>query len=139
MTAKEYLSQYLEASEAVNAQLLKLTELWSLACKTTPTLKQDVVQSSGSNTAEDSIVKILSAQEEANRLTDAAVDARRKCIALICERYGMQRKILLMRYIHGAEWNPIAEQCEVSRRKAIMIHDEALAILDYFLMALDAA
>ena len=106
MTPKEFLLQYRDADEAINLKLDQINRLRELATKTTQTLSDARVKSSGEQDKLATIVgKIVDMEEE----VDADIDNLQKIKCQVEEAVAKvpnakQRSVLARRYINGDPW-----------------------------------
>jgi DNA-directed RNA polymerase specialized sigma24 family protein len=128
MTTKEYLQQYRNAEDDINIKLDQIHQFRELATKTTQTLTEDNVQSSGS---EDKVSAIVSKIVDMEREVDAEIDR----LATIKHNVELtissvpnisQRKILTLRYINGLRWEEIAVRLSYHYRWVLELHGRAL-------------
>jgi len=129
MTPKEYLQQYRNAEDSINAKLDQIHKLRELATKTTQTLTADNVQSSGSS---DKISAIVSKIVDMEREVDAEIDKLQeikknveKVISAVTNY--TQRQVLTLRYINGLRWEEIAVKMNYTYRNVCYIHGRALS------------
>ena len=128
MTAKEYLRQYRDADDAINAKLDQIHRLRELATKTTQTLTPDRVRSSGEQDKVAAIVaKIVDIEREVDRDIDGLREIKRqveRAIAMVPDV--KQRKVLARRYINGQTWERIAVDLDLSYQWVCELHGRAL-------------
>lgn len=128
MNAKEYLQQYRDANDAIDANLDQIHRLRELATKTTQVMTPDRVQSSG---AQDKVAVIVGKIVDMEREVDAEIDQmqtlKRKVqdvIAIVPD--AKQRAVLTRRYINGQTWERIAVDLDLSYQWVCELHGRAL-------------
>ena len=128
MTAKEYLQQYRNAEDSINAKLDQIHKLRELATKTTQTLTADNVQSSGSNDKISAIVsKIVDMENEVDAEIDKLHDVKKHVQEVISAvPNAKQRAVLTRRYINGYTWERIAVELNISYQWVCELHGRAL-------------
>ena len=106
MTPKEFLQQYRDANDAINAKLDQIHRLRDLATKTTQTLSGTQVKSSGSQDKLAAIVeKIVDMETEVDDAIDDLQKTKRQVETAITEVPNVkQRAVLMRRYINGDPW-----------------------------------
>ena len=132
MTAKEYLRQYRDADDAINAKLDQIHRLRELATKTTHTLAKDRVRASGE---QDKVAKIVTKIVDMEREVDECIDGLRSikrevedAIAQVPD--GSQRKVLILRYINGLRWEEIAVRLNYHYRWVLELHGRGLQTVE---------
>ena len=132
MTAKEYLRQYRDADDAINAKLDQIHRLRELATKTTQTLAKDRVRASGE---QDKVAKIVTKIVDMEREVDECIDGLRSikrevedAIAQVPD--GSQRKVLILRYINGLRWEEIAVRLNYHYRWVLELHGRGLQTVE---------
>ncbi len=128
MTSKEYLRQYRDADDAINAKLDQIHRLRELATKTTQTLAKDRVRASGE---QDKVAKIVTKIVDMEREVDADIDGLREVKRQVEDTIAgvsdpRERKVLTLRYINGLRWEEIAVQLNYDYRWVLRLHGEAL-------------
>lgn len=128
MNAKEYLSQAKYLDQAINSKIQQLGQLNDLATKATSVLTGMPKNPSGSTSAmADTVVKIISLQNEINRDMDALVDLKAEIMRLIksvsCREY---QTILEKRYLCFLSWEKIAASMDYDIRWLYRLHGKAL-------------
>ena len=128
MTPKEYLQQYRNAEDSINAKLDQIHKLRELATKTTQTLTTDNVQSSGSNDKISAIVsKIVDMENEVDAEIDKLHDVKKHVQDVISAvPDAKQRAVLTRRYINGYTWERIAVDLDISYQWVCELHGRAL-------------
>lgn len=128
MTPKEYLQQYRNAEDSINAKLDQIHKLRELATKTTQTLTADNVQSSGSEDKISVIVsKIVDMENEVDAEIDELHDIKNQVEGVISAvPNAKQRAVLTRRYINGYTWEKIAVDLDISYQWVCELHGRAL-------------
>lgn len=128
ITAKEYLSQAWRLDEHINTKVQMLSSLNDLALKCTSTISDMPRNPSGTTSRlEDTVLKIISLQEEINTAVDRLVDLKAEISTVISQVPGEDKRLLLeKRYICNLGWDEIAEQLHVTSRYVYKLHGFAL-------------
>jgi DNA-directed RNA polymerase specialized sigma subunit len=128
VTPKEYLQQYRNAEDSINAKLDQIHKLRELATKTTQTLTADNVQSSGSEDKISVIVsKIVDMENEVDAEIDELHDIKNQVEGVISAvPNAKQRAVLTRRYINGYTWERIAVDLDISYQWVCELHGRAL-------------
>lgn len=128
MTAKEYLRQYRDADDAINAKLDQIYRLQELATKMTQTLTPDKVQSHGEGDRVAVIVgKIVDMEREVDAEINRMQEIKRQVEDTIAGvRDTKQRAVLTRRYINGQTWERIAVDLGLSYQWVCELHGRAL-------------
>ena len=136
MTAKEYLQQYRNAEDSINAKLDQIHKLRELATKTTQTLTADNVQSSGSDDKISvTVSKIVDMENEVDAEIDELHDIKNQVEGVISAvPNAKQRAVLTRRYINGYTWERIAADMNFSYWHVVgRLHPSALKEIQYIL------
>lgn len=127
MTAKEYLSQYGQLQQEINAKLERIRRLHEAATRTTQILTLDKVQSSRENKMERIIARITDMSSE---IYDAVLllQCTQKAILGTIESIQnvTQRTVLERRYLNGEKWEEIAVNMNYGYAQICRIHGKAL-------------
>ena len=84
MTAKVYLQQAYKLDQRVNNKLLHIESLRSLTQKVTAAMKESVVSHTSCVTSlEDTIIRLMEAEDELNQQIDALVNLKRESLKQI--------------------------------------------------------
>ncbi len=128
MNAKEYLSQAWSIDKQVQSKLEQIEALKSLACRVTAGMHGEPVSHTRNMTGmQDTIVKILEAEEELNRRIDLLVEKKMEISKTIdCVEDGELRLILEMRYLLFRSWGQVADEMGYTERWAWARHADAL-------------
>lgn len=136
MTAKEFLQQYGEA--------VRIAEM----VKTEYDQEQDLIDSVRSNLGGDGTPhgggiskatenKAIKLADKALELKDAELEAisiRQKVFDVIRTVPGEKGDVLYERYINLKSWDEVADSVGYSKRHARNLHDEAIDIVQHFLL-----
>lgn len=126
--AKRYLQQIRLYDSRINTKLEELHRLNEMVLRITPTLKDDVSSSGGSQDKfADTIAKIVDLKDEINRDIDRYVDAKREVSGTL-EKISDpdQLQVLHQRYVQYKTWEQIACDMHMSYRNVCYIHGKAL-------------
>lgn len=132
MTAKEYLRQYRDADDAINAKLDQIYRLRELATKMTQTLTPDKVQSHDEG---DRVAVIVGKIVDMEREVDAEINRMQEIKRQVEEAIAQvpdssQRKVLTLRYINGLRWEEIAVQLNYHYRWVLELHGRGLQTVE---------
>ena len=134
--AKEYLQKMRMYDARIESKLLEVQQLKAMITKITPTLKADVVSSSGSqDKLGDAVAKIVDLENEINRDIDIYVDLKREVKAKL-ERLENPNhyKVLEKRYVQYYTFERIATEMHYSYRNITKLHGRALQAFSKILM-----
>lgn len=128
MTAKEYLNQVFRKNKSIDADLLEVQQLRSLAESIGAIdYAKDRVQSTPTNALENSIVKLMTLEEKINAEIDEYVDLKEEIRCKINQLSNDKEQALLkMRYISLLTWEKIAVELDISIRYTYTLHGQAL-------------
>lgn len=128
MNAKEYLSQAWRIEQQIQSKQEQLEALRSLACRVTAGSGNEPVSHTRNNTAmQDTIVRILEAEEQLNRKIDDLVAVKVDVMQVIDRvKDVMLRLILEKRYLSFLPWERIAVDMGYTVRWTLARHAEAL-------------
>ena len=132
MTAKEYLNQAINLDKEIDAKIESLQALRALATKCTTTYSD----MPGSPTRdvykrEKVLCKIVDLDNLIVEKIDKLVDFKREVYSVINRLDNRDyRTILELRYIHGKEWQHIADEMFYTERWITKLHGRALQELD---------
>ena len=140
MRAKEYLSRAYCIELQVQSKMQQLEVLKSLACRMSPVMKKDPVRQNRNTSAlQDTIVKILEAEEELNRKVDELVDMKLEIAQTIDLVEEMSLRVVLeRRYLQFMSWQQIREEMNYSQRWVQQQHRDALEAVQEILDAREA-
>ena len=135
MTAREYLDQGRRLDQQISNRLEQLERLRSLTQKITVSYGGEAVSHSQNLTSlQDSIVRLMEAEQELNRQIQELVEMKVELSTVISQvRNDTYRMILEERYLCFHDWNQIARQMHYSRRWVMDKHERALAAVDSIL------
>ncbi len=132
MTAKEYLSQAHRLDQRVNNKLMLIESLRSMTQKVTSSHKDNIVSHTRNVTSlEDSIIRLMEAENELNQQIDSLVDLKRNIMLRVSALKNIDLELLLeKRYLHYLSWEEIARDMGFSVRWVHTLHTRALMELD---------
>ena len=132
MTAKEYLGQAYRLDQRINSKLQQVDSLRSLTQKITASYDGEVVSHTRNVTSlQDTIIRLMEAEEELNRQIDELVDLKMDITRLIDQVHNESfRLILEKRYLCFLQWDQIAAEMHYSRRWVLNKHDRAVEVVD---------
>lgn len=132
MTAKEYLGQAYRLDQRINSKLQEVGSLRSLTQKITASYDGEVVSHTRNVTSlQDTIIRLMEAEEELNRQIDELVDLKMDIARLIDQVHNESfRLILEKRYLCFLQWDQIAAEMHYSRRWVLNKHDRAVEVVD---------
>ena len=132
MNAKEYLGQAYRLDQRITSKLQQVESLRSLTERVTVAYGGEVVSHSRNLTSlQDTIVRLMEAEEELNQEIDKLVDLKIEISNIISEvRNESYRLILEKRYLCFLPWDQIAADLNISRRWVLIQHDRAVNVVD---------
>lgn len=136
MTAKEYLKQYEEAARLARRLKTEYDKEVELIDSISSPLGGDGTPHGGgiSKATENKAIKLA---DKALELKDAELEAiriRQKVFDVISTVPGEKGDVLYERYINLKSWDEVADSVGYSKRHARNLHDEALDIVQHFLL-----
>lgn len=136
MTAKEFLQQYGEAVRIAERIKTEYDQEQDLIDSVRSALGGDGVPHGGgiSKATENKAIKLA---DKALELKDAELEAiriRQKVFDVIKTVPGEKGDVLYERYINLKSWDEVADSVGYSKRHARNLHDEALDIVQHFLL-----
>ena len=132
MTATEYLGQAYRLDQRINSKLQQVESLRSLARKVTASYDGETVFHTRNVTSlEDTIFRLMEAEEELNRQIDELVVLKMDISRMINRvRNESLRLILEKRYLCFLQWDQIAAEMHYSRRWVLKRHARAVEVVD---------
>ena len=132
MTAKEYLGQAYRLDQRINSKLQQVESLRSLTRKVTASYDGETVFHTRNVTSlEDTIFRLMEAEEELNRQIDELVVLKMDISRMIDRvRNESLRLILEKRYLCFLQWDQIAAEMHYSRRWVLKRHARAVEVVD---------
>lgn len=126
--AKEYFAQIRKTDRLIHRLDSTIATLRSSLTSTGSQLKQDKVQTSGpKNTLEETIVKIMSLEEDINTRIDELVSMKKEAFSMISKIPDLdQQNVLVGRYIQLKKWEDLAAEFEYTTQWLFEIHGKAL-------------
>lgn len=136
MTAKEFLQQYGEAVRIAERIKTEYNQEQDLIDSVRSALGGDGVPHGGgiSKATENKAIKLA---DKALELKDAELEAiriRQKVFDVIRTVPGEKGDVLYERYINLKSWDEVADSVGYSKRHARNLHDEAIDIVQHFLL-----
>ncbi|MGN1114368.1 MAG: DUF1492 domain-containing protein [Oscillospiraceae bacterium] len=128
MTAKEYLQQARYLDSRINSKIKQLNSLKDLATKCTSTIS-DMPRNpnKGNSGLEDTVIKIVSLEEEINNDIDNLVDLKKEIMQVIKKISNPEYKTILEeRYLSFETWEDIAVDFHLSVQQIFRLHAAAL-------------
>ena len=135
MNAKEYLSRAWNIELQVQSKLEQIEALKSLACRVTSSVGNEGVSHSRNITSmQDTIVRIVEAEEELNRRIDDLVAMRMEVMGVIDQVQDVTLRVILeKRYLSFHTWEQIAISMGYTVRWTLIKHEEALRVVEELL------
>lgn len=132
MTAKEYLEQAYRLDQQINSKLQQIETLHSLTERVTVAYGGEAVSHTQNVTSlQDSIARLMQAQEELNREIDRLVDLKAEIAGVIGQvRNESYRLILEKRYLCFLPWAQIGAELHYTRRWLLTKHDRAVDVVE---------
>ena len=132
MTATEYLGQAYRLDQRINSKLQQVESLRSLTRKVTASYDGETVFHTRNVTSlEDTIFRLMEAEEELNRQIDELVVLKMDISRMINRvRNESLRLILEKRYLCFLHWDQIAAEMHYSRRWVLKQHARAVEVVD---------
>lgn len=128
--AKDYLLQIKLLNTQIDCMQANADSLRDSLLRITPTLKQDVVTSSGAqDRMSATVAKIVDMEKEINAKIDTYIDKKAEIIRLLERvRNPDYLKVLQMRYVDIEKWEDIAVAMDCSVRNIYKLHGRALQV-----------
>lgn len=127
---KIFLMRYRNANREINAKLDEITQLRSLALKTTAAMGDDKVQTSAENRTEKIIAKIVDLENEVDATIDSLKDIKHEVENVIeAVPAESQKAVLRRRYINCETWEEIAVDLNYHYRWVLELHGRGLMTL----------
>lgn len=132
MKAQEELSKILIENAVIDSKLEELAHLNALATRVTAAMDSEVVsRTRNTDTMADTIAKIITMQDEINRLIDSYVDRKAHFSRIIDSLNSpTQIRVLYGHYYFGKSFQQIADEIGYSRRNICYIHGDALRAVE---------
>ena len=132
MTATEYLGQAYRLDQRINSKLQQVESLRSLTRKVTASYDGETVFHTRNVTSlEDTIFRLMEAEEELNRQIDELVVLKMDISRMINRvRNESLRLILEKRYLCFLQWDQIEAEMHYSRRWVLKRHARAVEVVD---------
>ena len=128
MNAKEWLSRAFCLEKQVQSKLEMIEVLKSLACRVTAVAEREPVKHTRDVTSlQDTVARIIEAEEELNRKIDELVAMKLEISRIIDQVQDVVLILLLeKRYLSFQSWDRISVEMGYSTRWVMMKHREAL-------------
>jgi DNA-directed RNA polymerase specialized sigma24 family protein len=135
LAAKEFLSQAYRLDQRINAKLEQVEALRSLTRKVTVSYGSEPVSHTRNvSSLEDSIIRLMEAENALNATIDALVDMKMDIAQCISAVPNHDCQLLLeKRYLCFHTWEQIAADMHYSARWVHIVHSRALAAVDKML------
>ena len=135
MTAKEYLGQAYKLDLRINSKLEQVAVLRSLTQKVTASYDHHPVSKTRSaSSLENTILRLVQAEEELNASIDALVDLKMEIARTISFLDNTDHQVLLeKRYLSFHSWEEIAEALQCTVRWVHERHKRALKAMQILL------
>ena len=126
--AKEYFAQIRKTDRLIHRLDSTVVTLRSSLTSTGSQLKPDKVQTSGpKDTLGETIVKIMSLEEDINTRIDELVSMKKEAFSMISKIPDLdQQNVLVGRYIQLKKWEDLAAEFEYTTQWLFEIHGKAL-------------
>lgn len=131
--AKKYLKRIQICDDKINAKLAEIDDLYDLATRITPYMRDNAGASSGGNQDKlgNAVAKIADLKAEANREIDTLIDLKREISAKLDRLENPDhRKVLRLRYISNYTFEMIAMEMNYSYRGVCYLHGRALTAFE---------
>lgn len=135
MRTEEYLNQARHLDTQINSKLSQIESLSALATKCTVTLTDmPGNKNNGTSKMEDTILKIITLQEEINSDIDVLVDLKKEIMTIIKKVENSEYRTLLEnRYLSFLSWEKIAVEMKYSIQQVYRKRTEALKKIEEIL------
>ena len=128
MTAREYLGQAYRLDQRINSKLQQIASLRSLTQRVTASCGGETVSRTRNvHSLEDTIVRLMEAEEEINCQIDELIQLKIEIGETIDQVENETRRLILeKRYLCFLSWDQIASDLNYSRRWVLNQHDRAV-------------
>jgi hypothetical protein len=135
MRTEEYLNQARHLDTQINSKLSQIESLSALTTKCTATLTDmPGNKNNGTSKMEDTILKIITLQEEINSDIDVLVDLKKEIMTIIKKVENSEYRTLLEnRYLSFLSWEKIAVEMKYSIQQVYRKRTEALKKIEEIL------
>jgi DNA-directed RNA polymerase specialized sigma24 family protein len=132
MTAKEYLAQAYHLDHRISAKLEQVEALRSLTQRVTVSYgREPVSHTRNISSMEDSIIRLMEAENALNRTIDALVEMKMDIAQCIDAVPNHDCQLLLeKRYLCFQSWEQIAIDMQCTVRWVHILHGRALRVID---------
>ena len=128
MNAKEYLNRGFRMDREIDAKMMQIAQLRSLATRIAPDIRRErVTGSTNAASMEDTVIRIIEMEEELNREIDAYVDVKREIAETIAGVADDNCRIVPeMRYLGYMKMKETGEKIGYTERAVRRIHRRGL-------------
>lgn len=135
MNAKTFLGQAYRMNQKIKSKLEQLEQLRAMTCKVTPTFSDMRVSGTKDRCPmETAIIKVITAEEEINKMIDNFVDLKAKLHSMIQKLDGHEsRMVLEYRYLCFNNWEEISIKMQYKTSYIYKMHGRALRKFDKLL------
>lgn len=135
MNAKEYLGQAYRLDQHIKDRLVQISQLRALTQQITTAYDREVVSRTRNvHALEDSVIRLMEAEEDINLEIDRFVDTKMDISKIIAKvRNENYRLILEKRYLCFMTWEQISMDMNYTNRWLRKMHDRALDVVDRLL------
>ena len=139
MNAKEFLSRAWLIEKQVQSKQEQIEVLKSLACRVTAGAgTEPVVHTRNVTSMQDTIVRILEAEEELNRRIDELVSMKLEVMRVVDQVKDVTLRLILeKRYLSFLSWERISVDLGYTVRWTLIRHEEALRTVQELLDELE--
>ena len=127
MTPQEYLMQIFHLNKKINSKLSERDEIMSTLIRATDTSKESIHTLDVGRPTEDTVIRLMDYNDEANQYTDKLVDLKVRIAEEIMHLDSdNHRMVLRERYIHCKKFEQIAVDMNYDYSWVIKLHRQAL-------------
>ena len=127
MTPKEYLMQIYNVNKKINSKLSERDEIMKTLIRSTDTSKENIHTLDVGRPTEDTVIRLMRYNDEANQYTDELVELKVRIAEEIMKLENENNRIVLReRYIHCKSFEEIAVNEGYVYRHIIRLHGQAL-------------
>ena len=127
MTPQEYLMQIFHLNKKINSKLSERDEIMSTLIRSTDTSRENIHTLDVGRPTEDTVIRLMNYNDEANQYTDKLVDLKVQIAEEIMRLDSdNHRMVLRERYIHCKKFEQIAVDMNYDYSWVIKLHRQAL-------------
>ena len=127
MTPQEYLMQIFHLNKKINSKLSERDEIMSTLIRATDTSRENIHTLDVGRPTEDTVIRLMDYNDEANQYTDKLVDLKVRIAEEIMHLDSdNHRMVLRERYIHCKKFEQIAVDMNYDYSWVIKLHRQAL-------------